>query len=313
MRQFLFLTFLFLSIGVFYGANIKDASARKAYVDNKEICRQDKGLWRIFNNDCADKCDNKFEYSACARTRIFACDCGVNKCWNGDKCVSEKAAQALWFKETEPLREARKAELIDLKARRIAMGLSPEPPIFDPLIHNIATDPSEKNDKKKAPKRVVPSNYITSISKAIPQIELDDKSQLTIVPTAPDSKNPVMQNPVANNPKFDLRALEKQACQNQNGIWHQFPNGCADGCSSKIAVKSICTEVLTFGCKCGESRCWDNSKQACTQTALYKANFELKTQKASAKINATINNSEKISNPSTGRNKSPSLPPLPNF
>ena len=52
----------------------------------------------------------------------------------------------------------------------------------------------------------------------------------------------------------DLNKASREACENQNGEWKLFSNGCVDSCGKK---PRICTQALTEGCDCGPTLCWD--------------------------------------------------------
>ncbi|MBP7842713.1 hypothetical protein KA017_01780 [Candidatus Woesebacteria bacterium] len=47
---------------------------------------------------------------------------------------------------------------------------------------------------------------------------------------------------------------EKQ-CTQSGGTWKEFPNNCADRCGDQFA----CLDVLTMGCDCGTTKCWDGA------------------------------------------------------
>lgn len=54
-----------------------------------------------------------------------------------------------------------------------------------------------------------------------------------------------------------VQSLEQQDCVDSGGVWHQFPNACADKCGTQD--DDLCAEVLTMSCDCGENRCWNGS------------------------------------------------------
>ncbi len=49
-------------------------------------------------------------------------------------------------------------------------------------------------------------------------------------------------------------AQEKQ-CAQSGGTWKEFPNSCADICGNPLA----CLDVLTMGCDCGATQCWNGT------------------------------------------------------
>lgn len=52
------------------------------------VCKDSGGLWRQFNNGCVDSCSNVDGSMLCTQAFTFGCDCGSDKCWNGDSCVA---------------------------------------------------------------------------------------------------------------------------------------------------------------------------------------------------------------------------------
>lgn len=42
-------------------------------------------------------------------------------------------------------------------------------------------------------------------------------------------------------------------CEDSGGTYTWFSNGCADNCGKK---PRICTQAMTMGCDCGETKCW---------------------------------------------------------
>lgn len=50
---------------------------------------------------------------------------------------------------------------------------------------------------------------------------------------------------------------EEQICAQANATWKEFSNGCADNClGSEVR---FCTQALTMGCDCGNSKCWNGN------------------------------------------------------
>lgn len=54
-------------------------------------------------------------------------------------------------------------------------------------------------------------------------------------------------------------ATQQEACVAQGGSWITFGNSCADICGSG----PICKQVLTMGCDCGPTMCWNNLTWVC--------------------------------------------------
>lgn len=238
--------------------------AADAWVDNKAVCEKTKGNWQIFNNDCADTCDNKFDISACSSILIYSCNCGSNRCWDGYKCISQKVAKLNWLDKTKDVREKRRAELEEIKLK--------------------TTLKSQEGKSNPQPNQNLTNNQnITSTA---------TPNQTTIPPTTPLAtplatpptapiENPtnaiplinVVQAPVLDPATEQKNAEQKAICEKQSGIWKDFKNGCADNCGSKISKMAMCTMSITLGCECGGSKCWDSKKNVCTEIEEYKASF----------------------------------------
>lgn len=65
---------------------------------------------------------------------------------------------------------------------------------------------------------------------------------------------------------------DRQLCDENNGVWREFGNGCADNCEGKFNKYEICTGALTYACDCGKGRCWHEKK--CLSVDIYKKIFE---------------------------------------
>lgn len=82
-------------------------AARERLLDDKDVCERYKGVWREFGNGCADNChDSKTFLGLCAQTIVYACDCGKNKCWDYNRCISNRKFQ----KMVDDQREKRRLE-----------------------------------------------------------------------------------------------------------------------------------------------------------------------------------------------------------
>lgn len=64
----------------------------------------------------------------------------------------------------------------------------------------------------------------------------------------------------------------RQACNESNGIWREFGNGCGDNCVSKFDQYEICTNAITYGCDCGKGHCWHDDR--CMSITSYKKIFD---------------------------------------
>ena len=70
--------------------SINKAKGGTITLDNNNIekkCHNAGGVWKKFNNLCADSCQSKVASPICAQSITFSCDCGKGKCWNKDQCT----------------------------------------------------------------------------------------------------------------------------------------------------------------------------------------------------------------------------------
>lgn len=53
-----------------------------------QACESSEGEWRTFNNGCVDSCalERNPELILCTQALTDGCDCGIDKCWNGESC-----------------------------------------------------------------------------------------------------------------------------------------------------------------------------------------------------------------------------------
>ncbi|MES2676967.1 MAG: hypothetical protein V4612_01460 [Pseudomonadota bacterium] len=238
----------FLPIIILLIAFESGAFALSANIDDKAICEKTKGNWQIFNNDCANLCDNKFEFLPCTQTAIFSCNCGNNRCWDNDKCISEKVAKINWLEKTKAAREQRQAEIEEMKIKA-ALRLQQ------------AQNNPQNNSQ---PGQNLTNNNIASTTPI-----LNPLTPATPTPAVAAPAEAVLA-PITDPEILRKNAEQKAICEKQNGTWKEFRNGCADNCGSKVAKIAMCTMSLTFGCQCGGSKCWDNSKNICVEIEEYK-------------------------------------------
>ena len=78
----------------------------------------------------------------------------------------------------------------------------------------------------------------------------------------------VFAQAVAPSTSFD----DRQACEENKGVWREFGNGCVDECYPKFDKFTICTSAITFGCDCGKGRCWN--EKSCVSVIQYKKIFD---------------------------------------
>lgn len=212
------------------------AFARIAWVDNKAICEKTQGSWRLFNNDCGASCENKFDLPICTAIPTYNCDCGKNRCWDYDKCVSNKVAKKYWDQIAEDNKADREDELATLKEQEDLFYKDV------PLANNTKTPTS---------------------TTAAPTQGGGLAGDIPAVPVAVAANTP----PAIVDPEAEKK---KQLCEQKKGVWKEFKNGCVDSCSSKVSTMSMCTSALTFGCECGETKCWDVAQNSCVEIEDYK-------------------------------------------
>ncbi len=66
------------------------ANNRPTTFDDRSYCEKSQGVWREFGNGCIDNCLKKIDpYNiVCTSALTYGCECGKNRCWNGEKCVA---------------------------------------------------------------------------------------------------------------------------------------------------------------------------------------------------------------------------------
>jgi hypothetical protein len=161
MKKFFSILFL---ISVFFGQEVFAQIARSTSFDDRPICQETKGVWRQFGNGCADDCRSKFDqFSICTQALAYGCDCGKSRCWNGEKCVSQKS-----YKETYDVEMvAEKKVLNKAKEERKLAAKENEQKIISKFG---AQDPNNKNPAESMPQTLqpTPAAQITQIPQ-IPQ------------------------------------------------------------------------------------------------------------------------------------------------
>lgn len=254
MRQTsLVLTLIFAVV-----CTLKIANSREIYVDNKALCERTKGVWRLYNNSCADNCASKFGTPLCTSYPAFTCDCGEKRCWDGGKCIADKVAKIAYDEMVKIQEEKRIKELKDA-------GINPD----DPKQILISQSPQNQTPQDQVPQNHNPQNQ-TPNSSTLP----NQKTQELQLPPVVEAPKPQLSEQVKlamENPEMAKKLQEKQTlCEKQNGKWIEFPNGCADNCASKVASVNVCTQSITFSCKCEESKCWDGISNQCISLEEYK-------------------------------------------
>ena len=90
----------------------------------------------------------------------------------------------------------------------------------------------------------------------------------------------------------------RQTCNEHNGIWREFGNGCGDDCISKFDQYEICTNAITYGCDCGKGRCWHDDR--CMSIISYKKIFDEESAEKEKLIEAKVKErQERIKNDPT--------------
>ncbi len=251
----------------------KNSQAKNAWVDNKEICEQTGGNWRLFADSCGSSCDNKFYIKVCSNTPSYNCECENSKCWDGNKCISDQIAQEIWQKKKELIRKARAKELKnfsltkkkwELEVEKIKVANSKVTQLPQQTNPSIQTQPSQTNP-------TTPNADLKTPTTPNADLKTPTTKETKKETTQEDDLKELTKSFSDLLPKFSQdKEKEKTICEKNSGKWMEFPNGCVDSCGSKIDKKSLCTQALTFGCKCGENKCWDNQKKSCLDIEEYK-------------------------------------------
>ena len=103
---------------------------RSTTFDDRPACEEVRGVWRQFGNGCIDECNAKFDkFSICPQVLAYGCDCGRNRCWNGDTCVMKKDYKKIFDEE-----QAKEKMILDIaKAKRKSESKSNEQSILNSL------------------------------------------------------------------------------------------------------------------------------------------------------------------------------------
>ncbi|MFH1510885.1 MAG: hypothetical protein ABIF10_04275 [Candidatus Woesearchaeota archaeon] len=66
------------------------ASYKEEVCQPIEACSPSGGVWRQFTDGCVDSCylEEHQDHRACTLALTYGCDCGPEKCWNGERCVA---------------------------------------------------------------------------------------------------------------------------------------------------------------------------------------------------------------------------------
>jgi len=79
------------------------ANNRPTTFDDRPACEKSQGVWREFGSGCVDNCLKKIDpYNiVCTSALTYGCECGKNRCWNGETCVAIQEYQLEYNKQQE--------------------------------------------------------------------------------------------------------------------------------------------------------------------------------------------------------------------
>ncbi len=117
---------ILISIALLFSQQSFSQSVRFTTFDDRPACEDSKGVWREYGTSCLDWCYPKFDqFSFCSRKVEFGCDCGFNRCWNGDSCVGMAKYQEVYDKkkaeEDKMIAEVREKRKADFEANQQLM------------------------------------------------------------------------------------------------------------------------------------------------------------------------------------------------
>lgn len=142
MRNFIV---IFITLLALFPVIANSQSWRRTSFDDRPICEKSQGVWRQFGNSCGDGCYNKFDqFSICAQSIIFSCDCGDNKCWNGSECILKEE-----YKKIYDVQKMEEQKILDAaKEKRRPQAEANRRQIMKKIFVNL-NPPEDKNGKKK--------------------------------------------------------------------------------------------------------------------------------------------------------------------
>jgi hypothetical protein len=115
-------------------------ATRSTTFDDRPACEEVRGVWRQFSNGCVDECNAKFDrFLICPQVLAYGCDCGRNRCWNGDTCVMKKDYKKIFDEE-----QAQEKKILDVaKAKRKSEAKANE----QSILNNLAKKAGEITDQ----------------------------------------------------------------------------------------------------------------------------------------------------------------------
>lgn len=169
MRKF----FVIFLLSAFFSLDSSAQIARSTSFDNRPACEQSRGVWRQYGNGCVDECNPKFEqFAICTRAVTFGCDCGKNRCWNGETCVTLKD-----YKKIFDVEKAEEQKILNAaKEKRKEDALENQEEIMSRLI-TIADEKSSQPQVDANGKPIAPNNNFVEVIKGINGGELPIEQQ----------------------------------------------------------------------------------------------------------------------------------------
>jgi hypothetical protein len=157
---------------------------RSTTFDDRPACEEVRGVWRQFGNGCIDECSAKFDrFLMCPQVLAYGCDCGRNRCWNGDTCVMRKDYKKIFDEE-----QAKEKKILDVaKAKRKSEAKANEQSILNSLakktgeITDQGLNQLQNNASKNVPVPQAPAQPIQS-----PTYSVTDPSQNPQQPIQPE-------------------------------------------------------------------------------------------------------------------------------
>jgi hypothetical protein len=142
---------------------------RSTTFDDRPACEEVRGVWRQFGNGCIDECSAKFDkFSICPQVLAYGCDCGRNRCWNGDTCVIKKDYKKIFDEE-----RAQEKKILDIaKAKRKSEAKANE----QDILNNLAKKAGEITDQGL-------KELQNNASKNVPAPQIPEQSQSSAQPT----------------------------------------------------------------------------------------------------------------------------------
>lgn len=160
------------------------ASNRAISFEERPICEQSKGVWREFGDACANNCSDKFdEFRVCSKAVTYSCDCGINRCWHEQKCISNSTYKIIFDKE----KEQSDKELAQRKKEREEKAKND--PQMRAYLYNLYPNKNPQNAQNQgAPNQQTQQDQIPSP----PPIPIADNLQQPAIPM-PVNQVPVVQ------------------------------------------------------------------------------------------------------------------------